>query len=125
MRGIRIGIVGAALLVTSACSVSEPPALEGQSRPTVIPVAPVTQVPADEVPARLRPAVSLPREDSRHPDAGDPGVDALSYDLDLSWVPEARTLTGVATPASASSAWAPAMSTSAKASEPLLATTSS
>jgi aminopeptidase N len=89
--------VAGALLLTSACAVSEPPAPGGQSKPTIIPVPPVTQVSDARVPKELKPAVSLPREDSRHPDAGDPGVDALSYDLDLTWTPDAQRLEGVAT----------------------------
>jgi aminopeptidase N len=39
-------------------------------------------------------AVSRPREDSVYPDVGDPGVDALHYDLDLTWDPRAERLTG-------------------------------
>jgi aminopeptidase N len=39
-------------------------------------------------------AVSRPREDSVYPDVGDPGVDALHYDLDLAWDPRAENLTG-------------------------------
>ena len=35
-------------------------------------------------------ALSDPREDSVYPDVGDPGVDALHYDLDLTWDPAAR-----------------------------------
>jgi aminopeptidase N len=42
-------------------------------------------------------ALSEPREDSVYPDVGDPGVDALHYDLQLSWDPESRTLTGTET----------------------------
>lgn len=42
-------------------------------------------------------AVSEPVEDSTYPNVGDPSVDALHYDLDLTWQPEERTLTGVAT----------------------------
>ena len=38
-------------------------------------------------------AVSRPREDSYYPEVGDPSVDALHYDLDLTWDPEARRLT--------------------------------
>ena len=34
--------------------------------------------------------MSEPQEDSVYPDVGDPGVDALHYDLDLSWDPEAE-----------------------------------
>lgn len=39
-------------------------------------------------------AVSEPLEDSLYPDVGDPGVDALHYDLTLDWDPEASVLTG-------------------------------
>jgi len=39
-------------------------------------------------------ARSTPVEDSVYPDRGDPGVDALHYDLDLSWEPTTKTLTG-------------------------------
>lgn len=37
-------------------------------------------------------AISEPREDSVYPDVGDPGVDALHYDLTLAWTPETSTL---------------------------------
>ncbi len=39
-------------------------------------------------------ALSEPREDSVYPQYGDPGVDALHYDLTLDWDPETDTLTG-------------------------------
>lgn len=42
-------------------------------------------------------AVSRPVEDSYYPAKGDPTVDALHYDLDLTWLRKARTLRGVAT----------------------------
>lgn len=42
-------------------------------------------------------ALSEPVEDSYYPDIGDPGVDALHYDLALAWTPRTRTLEGVAT----------------------------
>lgn len=42
-------------------------------------------------------AVSTPVEDSLYPDVGDPRVDALHYDLDLTWLPRRRTLQGEAT----------------------------
>jgi aminopeptidase N len=41
-------------------------------------------------------AESQPVEDSYYPDQGDPGVDTLHYDLDLTWDPDTSTLTGVA-----------------------------
>jgi aminopeptidase N len=42
-------------------------------------------------------ALSTPVEDSVYPNVGDPGVDALHYDLDLAWDRESRTLDGTAT----------------------------
>jgi aminopeptidase N len=42
-------------------------------------------------------AVSRAQEDSVYPDVGDPGVDALHYDLQLSWDPRAETLTATET----------------------------
>ncbi|MDO9455568.1 M1 family metallopeptidase [Nocardioides sp.] len=39
-------------------------------------------------------ALSETVEDSVYPEIGDPGVDALHYDLDLTWDPESDTLTG-------------------------------
>ena len=39
-------------------------------------------------------ALSEPVEDSVYPQVGDPGVDALHYDLDLTWLPERRRLDG-------------------------------
>ncbi len=96
MRGTRTIAVGA-LLLTGACSASEPPDLGAQSKPTIISVPQVTQVWDTDGPKKLHAAVSLPREDSRHPDVGDPGVDALSYDLDLTWGPDSQELKGVAT----------------------------
>jgi aminopeptidase N len=46
-------------------------------------------------PDSLTAAVGDPVEDSVYPDVGDPSVDALHYALDLTWDPDARTLTGV------------------------------
>ena len=42
-------------------------------------------------------ALSEPVEDSVYPDVGDPGVDALHYDLDLTWQPDPGRLEGTAT----------------------------
>ena len=49
------------------------------------------------VDAALDAAESTPVEDRVYPRVGDPGVDALHYDLDLTWAPRSRTLTGVET----------------------------
>ena len=42
-------------------------------------------------------ALSEPVEDSYYPEVGDPGVDALHYDLSLAWTPRSRSLEGVTT----------------------------
>lgn len=42
-------------------------------------------------------ALSQPKEDSVYPQVGDPGVDALHYDLNLAWDPEEEILTGTTT----------------------------
>jgi len=42
-------------------------------------------------------ALSEPVEDSVYPEVGDPGVDALHYDLDLHWAPTGRTLDALET----------------------------
>ncbi len=47
--------------------------------------------------ADLDSAVSEPVEDRVYPRVGDPGVDALHYDLDLTWDPAGRILKGVET----------------------------
>ncbi len=41
--------------------------------------------------------MSEPVEDENYPYVGDPGVDALHYELDLAWAPESHTLEGVET----------------------------
>lgn len=69
------------------------------------PGSPPATVPAHTFPApavaenapALAAARSRPREDSYYPRVGDPGVDALHYDLDLTWRPGTRTLHGVET----------------------------
>ena len=40
--------------------------------------------------------LSTPREDSYYPGKGDPGIDTLHYDLDLTWFKKARELRGMA-----------------------------
>lgn len=47
---------------------------------------------SDPVEQDLDLALSTPREDSVYPDVGDPRVDALLYDLDLTWSPDERRL---------------------------------
>lgn len=69
------------------------PAPAGPSQP-----GPSQPRPSDQrVEPDLELAVSEPVEDSVYPGAGDPGVDALHYDLDLAWAPGPRRLQGTAT----------------------------
>jgi aminopeptidase N len=49
------------------------------------------------VPEEVADGVSTPVEDRVYPDVGDPGVDALHYDLDVDWDPDTRTLHAVET----------------------------
>ena len=51
---------------------------------------------SDPVEPDLELAVSTPREDSVYPAVGDPRVDVLHYDLDLTWDPGPERLTGAA-----------------------------
>ncbi len=62
-------------------------------RPSTPRPSPPTDPPTDLEPD-LDLAVSETREDSVYPEIGDPGVDALHYDLTLDWDPGTDTLTG-------------------------------
>ncbi len=106
MRHRRGRVVVAAALVPlllAACSGSDAadePLLErpaGSGGAAAAPVAPAAGADAaydgPDDPA-LDVALSEPVEDSVYPLVGDPGVDALHYDLDLAWDPDARVLTG-------------------------------
>jgi aminopeptidase N len=64
------------------------PAAGEESGPAPSTAAPVTE----PVEQDLDLALSEPKEDSVYPAVGDPRVDALLYDLDLAWDPEARRL---------------------------------
>ena len=81
--------------------------------------------------AALDAAESTPVEDRVYPRVGDPSVDALHYDLDLTWAPRSRTLTGVETlvfratadaagsgrsPLAAKAIWRPRMATTTRLS---------
>ncbi|MBO0846609.1 MAG: M1 family metallopeptidase, partial [Nocardioides sp.] len=52
---------------------------------------------ADRSTAAYDDAVSRPREDSVYPSVGDPGVDALHYDLNLTWDAQHEVLTSTET----------------------------
>ncbi len=59
--------------------------------------ATATPAPTKEVAPEWKQAVSTPVEDSVYPNIGDPSVDALHYDLDLTWQPEEQQLSGTTT----------------------------
>ncbi|QIK75063.1 M1 family metallopeptidase [Nocardioides piscis] len=104
--GVGAGVAALSLLL-SACSgpteSPEQPDASPSSTATGSPDAgdsPATEgspVVSDRVEPDLDLALSEPVEDSVYPEVGGPGIDALLYDLDLSWEPEQRTLTGTAT----------------------------
>ena len=95
----------AAVLVLGGCSTGATgPDTLGSPPPADVPadgetsVAPASApVVSDPVEPDLDLAVSTPREDSVYPDVGDPRIDALHYDLELSWDPGAERLAGSAT----------------------------
>ncbi|MGA8255690.1 MAG: M1 family metallopeptidase [Nocardioides sp.] len=76
----------AVLAGLTACSGSDP-------APGPAPSSPAVPTTAQEPQPDFDLALSTPVEDSLYPDVGDPGVDALHYDLDLTWDPTTDTLT--------------------------------
>ena len=100
MRKGAAGLAACALLL-AACdsggsSAPEPSASPPDPDASLVSPVPGTADVATDDPA-LDAAVSKPVEDSVYPSKGDPGVDALHYDLALGWTPDADTLTAVET----------------------------
>jgi aminopeptidase N len=84
-------------LVLAGCSDDDPIRSgsigSGDDATTPSATAEPVEPPTDDVPTGdLDVALSEPREDSLYPDVGDPGVDALHYDLALGWSPDTDTL---------------------------------
>ncbi len=93
MRAQRVAAIAAALVLAAslaACGGDSSSTPQGDPAPS----AQGTGSSSTPQAATDDPARSEPVEDSVYPDAGDPSVDALSYQLDLSWEPKARRLTG-------------------------------
>lgn len=89
-----LAALGAASLLLAGCSSpDDPPPADPSPAP-----GPATPDPAHPAPSGgpgdLAPALSEPAEDSYYPQVGDPGVDALHYDLTLDWDPASSTLRG-------------------------------
>ena len=87
MKRRLTAIVCASAFLLPACSADDDPA----SSPA--PAGSPGGV-ADDHAGDLDVALSEPAEDSVYPSVGDPSVDALHYDLDLTWDPEALVLSG-------------------------------
>lgn len=83
---LRAGTAALALVAIAGCSSDE-----AEPRPAPAESSATTGAP---VPGEYDAALSEPVEDSVYPTAGDPGVDALHYDLELSWDAQARVLEG-------------------------------
>ena len=96
-RATRVAVL-AACLALSACSTGSAD-IEATSPSTTSTTAPAPTIPVpDDAPRTdLDPALSTPVEDSVYPAVGDPGIDALHYDLDLDWAPGTDLLTGTET----------------------------
>jgi len=82
---------GATLPAAKGQAVTDGPPPTAEPTPESAGAAPDVDDPAYAV------ALSEPVEDSYYPEVGDPGVDALHYDLALAWTPGTRTLEGVTT----------------------------
>jgi aminopeptidase N len=85
-------------VLVSGCSDDDEPIRSGglgsgeSSAPPTSTATPVD--PPDDGTPDLDLALSTPREDTSYPEVGDPGVDALHYDLSLAWSPDTDTLEG-------------------------------
>lgn len=82
MRRLVATAAATALLLTGCTSGADGPGERPSPAPAASPVGDVDE------------GFSAPVEDSVYPDVGDPGVDALRYDLTLTWDPEASRLDG-------------------------------
>ncbi|WP_374456827.1 M1 family metallopeptidase [Nocardioides sp.] len=99
----RLG-VAAMVVLLAGCSTEQdaadelaPPSATTTSGSTEDVLAPTSPAPVtDAVEQDLDLALSEPVEDSVYPDVGDPRVDALLYDLDLTWDPADKRLEGEA-----------------------------
>lgn len=86
MRRALAALLVAGLLVTGCTSEDDPP------QPAASPQSPAAPSGGDAAAG-----YSDPVEDRVYPDVGDPGVDALHYDLHLDWDPASRRLEAVET----------------------------
>lgn len=102
VAGLAAALTASGLLLAGCTSEDDtPPSPSPVPSPTVSagPTQSPTQSPTPSTDVREEAArgVSDPVEDRNYPAVGDPGVDALRYDLRLTWDPGTRTLEGVET----------------------------
>jgi aminopeptidase N len=91
---VRRAAGGLAVLVAVALTVAGCGSTSSDAGP---PAPSATGTAADTGTTAYDAALSTPQEDTVYPDVGQPGVDALHYDLDLSWDAKQVTLTGTET----------------------------
>ena len=102
-RGTAPWLVAVSLLLASCSAADDEPAAqsspaETSSTPSATSAAQEKDPPAlDPDDPALDAALSRPVEDRVYPAVGDPGVDALHYQLDLTWTPKSETLDAVET----------------------------
>lgn len=93
--GIALLLAGSLL---TACSSGIVPETQDRTSPGFQPAGSASPTPPTSSTGPDDPALGAARsttvEDSVYPDIGDPGVDALHYDLTLGWDPDASVLTG-------------------------------
>src|SRR5688500_18726832 len=108
MRGTATWLVAVTLVLVSCSAADDEPAAqsspaENSSTPPATSAPPESDPPEADPPdvdpddPALDAALSRPVEDRVYPAVGDPGVDALHYQLDLTWTPRAKTLDAVET----------------------------
>ena len=94
----RVAVLAAAALLVTGCSADPaPPAPTGSATAgSATPDGTATESgTGDDAEPDLVAGASRPVEDSVYPRVGDPSVDALHYDLDLTWDKDRERLTGV------------------------------
>ncbi len=90
LRRDLLALMAACLLLTG-CSA---PVLDDAPATPASPTTPTTEEATPDQVRDLGIALSDPVEDSVYPEAGEPGVDALLYSLNLTWDPDDDLLTG-------------------------------
>ena len=100
-RGTAAWLATGALLLAGCTATDDPAPRAAEPSPpedTTAVAAPDSGAdPVDPADPALDVAEDEPQEDSVYPEVGDPGVDALHYQLDLAWTPRSRTLDAVET----------------------------